>query len=262
MTADPGAVREDGRVNVDSQPHLVEIVAALKEITASITSAPALPEAVDDLVKATASILPPGVACAVTVISEGEPAAHTGGAVAVEIFDETRHAGGEGPALEAIRTRGIIASPDLTVEPRWQRWTAQALDRGVRAVLAYPFDVDGLTLGALTLYSPIAHAIERDVAVLAMLVADHASLLLRSRGRASNPVGPDGVSVQRAVGIVMAQRGCPPDQALRHLHEAATQLGVGLDVIAQRLVHTVADRGVASDRDALTERAPAGGPAT
>ncbi len=48
--------------------------------------------------------------------------------------------------------------------------------------------------------------------------------------------------MERAIGIVMAQRGCPPDQALRHLHEAATQLGVGLPAVAERLVRTVGSR--------------------
>jgi AmiR/NasT family two-component response regulator len=88
-----------------------------------------------------------------------------------------------------------------------------------------------------------------------MLVADHASLLLRVRMRqltqeerlsqftetqAGDP------SIERAIGIIMAQRGCPPEQALRHLHDAATQLGVGLPAVAERLVRTVSDRGAAT----------------
>jgi AmiR/NasT family two-component response regulator len=105
-------------------------------------------------------------------------------------------------------------------------------------------------LGALSLYARDAQPIPRDVAILAMLVADHASLLLRARMGHRERFGQvdDEVSIERAIGIVMAQRGCPPDQALQHLHEAATHLGVGLGVIAHRLVQTVADRDTVADR--------------
>jgi AmiR/NasT family two-component response regulator len=84
-----------------------------------------------------------------------------------------------------------------------------------------------------------------------MLLADHASMLLRARLRqlshdemlaSVNDVRSGDATLERAIGIIMAQRGCPPDQALRHLHEAATHLGVGLSAIAERLVRTVGDR--------------------
>ena len=63
----------------------------------------------------------------------------------------------------------------------------------------------------------------------------------------------------------MAQRGCPPEQALRHLHDASTHLGVGLPAVAERLVRSVCDRGsatstpstvVESDAPARTVRMP------
>jgi len=79
-------------VDVDSKPHLVEIVAALKEITARITSATALPEAIDDLLKVTADILPGHVQCGVTLISEGEPATFAATGLAPEVLDEAKHA--------------------------------------------------------------------------------------------------------------------------------------------------------------------------
>ena len=47
-----------------------------------------------------------------------------------------------------------------------------------------------------------------------------------------------------ALGIVLVKLGDPfgAEQALRHLHEAATHLGVGLPVVAERLVRTVTER--------------------
>jgi hypothetical protein len=239
------------RVDVDRQPHLVEIVAALKEITARITGATAVPEAITDLLKVTTDVLPRHVQCGMTLISEGEPATFASTSLPLALVDETQNAGGDGPCMEAIRTRDVVMSNDLADETRWPVWVALATRHGVRSVLSYPFDVDPLTLGALNLYADRPHALADEVPIIAMLVADHASLLLRVRmqqiaQRELPPPEGGGVphaEVERAVGIVMAQRGCPPAQALRHLHEAADKLGVGVPVVAERLVRTVSDRG-------------------
>jgi hypothetical protein len=238
-------------VDVDRQPHLVEIVAALKEITARITSAAGIPEAVTDMLKVTTDVLPRHVQCGMTLVSEGEPATFASTSLPMEVIDETQFAGGDGPCMEAIRTRDVVMSEDLADEGRWPAWTSLARRRGLWSVMSYPFDIDPLTLGALNLYGETPHALGADVPIVAMLVADHASLLLRVRMQQIGEPAPatdaagDDVTVERAVGIVMAQRGCPPSQALRHLHEAADKLGVGVPVVAERLVRTVSDRGVA-----------------
>lgn len=237
-------------MDVENQPHLIEIVAALKEITARITSATTLSEAVHDLTKVVAGILPPHVQCAVMMIGQGEPATFASAGAPVEILDESTYADGHGPSMESIRSRDIVLCQDLKHETRWLAWTALAQRHGVAGVLSYPFDVDTVTLGALNLYADRPDAFVGEVPIIAMLVADHASLLLRVRRRqfsqddlARVSEAPSGhTTVERAVGIVMAQRGCTPDQALRHLHDAATHLGVGLSAVAERLVKTVSDR--------------------
>jgi transcriptional regulator with GAF, ATPase, and Fis domain len=251
MPGHPAAGCEDGAVDVENQPHLVEIVAALKEITAQITSAASISEAVSDITKVVTGILPSSVQCGVMMIAQGEPATFASTGVSLELLDESTHSDGEGPAIEAIRSRDIVMSQDVENETRWPTWTALARSRKVASVLSYPFDVDTLTLGALNLYADQPGAFTGDIPIIAMLVADHASLLLRVRLRqltqedllartGDTPIGE--ATVERAVGIVMAQRGCPPDQALRHLHEAATHLGVGLPAVAERLVETVSAR--------------------
>ncbi len=242
-------------MDADSHPHLVEVAAALKEITARITSADALPQVVDDLIQTTATLLPTDIRCAVTLVRQGTPAFFSGAGLAEQVVDELRGTNEDGPCLEAIRTRTIVANHDLTVGDRWPQWSRVAVEHGVRAVLSYPFDVDAPMLGALGLYCGRPGAFDRHIPILAMLIADHAAMLLRIRLRQSTQddllaqvhnAPADGACLDRAIGIVMAQRGCPPEQALRHLHDAATHLGVGVAAVAERLVRTVADRGAAT----------------
>ena len=236
-------------VNVGNGPHLVEIVAALKEVTATLSSAMTLSEALGDLVKVTTDLLPTDVMCGVMLVSQGEPAAFAGTGIAEEVLDESRFADGDGPCMQALRHRDVVLAQCLDEEPRWPVWTATALRHGIQGVLAYPFDVDPSTLGTLTLYAGRCEALTGDAPLIAMLVADHASLLLRVRLRLraddTEPAELPDQMLERAIGIVMAQRGCPPDQALRHLQEAATHLGVGLASVAERLVRSVSDRGPA-----------------
>jgi GAF domain-containing protein len=238
-------------VSLDSQLHLVEIVAALKEITARIISAADMAEAVGDMLNVTAEVLPAHVQCGVTLIGHGEPATFAASGPLPNVLDE-QQTHGVGPGMEAIRSRAIVICEDLADEERWPEWSAMAREHGVRSVLSYPFDVDGPLLGALNLYAAKPFALTGDTPIIAMLVADHASLLLRARLRQTSrddllaqvhTAQTGDVAIERAIGIVMAQRGCPPDQALRHLHEAATHLGVSLTAVAERLVRTISDRG-------------------
>jgi hypothetical protein len=240
-------------VDLDNKSHLVEIVATLKEVTALISSATGLPDAAEGLAKAMSDIMPAHIRCGVTLICEGTPSVlASSSAVADEVLDETISCAGDGPCLSAIRARDIIVSHDLAAEKRWPVWTRLARQHGFSAVLCYPFDVDTYTLGSVNLYAEKVRSLNGDVPIVAMLVADHASLLLKVRRqqflqdeqllRAMAATEGDA-AVERAVGIVMAQRGCPPEQALRHLHDAATHLGADLAAVAQRLVHTVAERG-------------------
>jgi transcriptional regulator with GAF, ATPase, and Fis domain len=243
-------------VDVGNGPHLVEIIAALKEVTAALSTATTLPAALDDLIKVTTDLLPADIWCGAMLVSQGEPAVFAGSEPASTVLDEARHAESQGPMLDALRARDVVLAQCLDEESRWPAWRNAALGHGVHGVLAYPFDVDPHTLGALTLYAGRCQALSGNVPLIAMLVADHASLLLRVRLR---QLGQDVVSgqrtedpaamVERAVGIVMAQRGCPPEQALRHLHDASTHLGVGLPAVAERLVRSVSDRGSPSGRE-------------
>ena len=44
----------------------------------------------------------------------------------------------EGPCISAFEDKQLIGAEDLTEEPRWPLFSAAAVQRGVRAVLASP----------------------------------------------------------------------------------------------------------------------------
>src|SRR5262249_22023812 len=157
----------------------------------------------------TADLYPSDIWCGVMLVSQGEPTMFAGSGLAAVVLDEARHAEGEGPMLDALRARDVVMAQCLDEESRWPAWREAATGHGVHGVLAYPFDVDPHTLGALTLYAGRCQALVGDVPLIAMLVADHASLLLRVRLRQRDEDAAVGALVtddteavlERAVGI-------------------------------------------------------------
>jgi AmiR/NasT family two-component response regulator len=84
-----------------------------------------------------------------------------------------------------------------------------------------------------------------------MLVAEHAGPLLAVVLDRAGLAGvadelaealADGETVNRAIGIVMAQRSCSVQAALEVLRESAGRLRLPLSTVAERLVETVSRR--------------------
>src|SRR5699024_814714 len=103
-------------------------------------------------------------------------------------------------------------------------------------------------IGAINLYAESAGALTPRHQLTAMLLAEHAGLLLaatRDRERQAARAGQldtaslaDGV-VGQAVGVIMTQRGCPAPEALDVLRSAASSLDIPLREVAERLLLTV-----------------------
>jgi hypothetical protein len=162
-------------------------------------------------------------------------------------LDDLRH-GPDSPAMDAIRRREMILSDHLGRERRWPAWTLRARELGVHGVISAPVDVDEQVIGAINLYAGAGDLLTPGHQLTAMLLAEHAGLLLaavRDRARQAARAGEldstllgDGV-VGQAIGVIMTQRGCPAEEALDVLRSAASSLDIPLREVADRLVSTV-----------------------
>ncbi|MFI5911152.1 ANTAR domain-containing protein [Dactylosporangium sp. NPDC051541] len=231
--------------------HTVEFAAVLRQLTARLIASDDLDEALEDLVETAADLVAGACWCAVTLVRSGGPVT----AAASPGLPDTLLDTGAGPSMEAIRARDLILADDLALDDRWPSWRPQALAAGVKAVLAVPVDIDSHALGALTVYAAESGRFTTDVGLTTMLVAEHAGLLLSAvldRGRrasvheeltsALTEALTDGETVNRAVGIMMVQRGCSAEAALDVLRGTAARLGLPLTTVAERLVETVEQR--------------------
>jgi GAF domain-containing protein len=230
---------------------VVEIAALLRELTARLVASEDLDHALEALVTTTARAVPGRSWCGITLIRAGAPSTEAASSPLPAEVDEIQYRTGDGPALAAIRDREMVIVGDLRTETRWPRWCGVAAGNGVVGVLSMPLDIDDHVIGALNLYAGEPNAFSADVQLAAMLVAEHAGLLLATvldRGRLAGLAADladalaSGESVNRAVGIVMAQRGCRAEEALDVLLQASVTLHAPLHEVAGRLVSAIGSR--------------------
>jgi GAF domain-containing protein len=233
------------------QLHVVEIAALLRELTALVITNDDLDRALDALAATSARVAPGAAWCTITLIQAGAATtAGRSGPLPPDV-DGIQYRTGDGPCLAAIQGREMVVSDDLATETRWPAWRAAAVGHGIAGVLSVPLDIDDHVIGALSLYTAEPEMLPPDVQLGAMLVAEHAGLLLaavlergRLHGRAAhlNDALASGAEVNRAIGIVMAQRGCGAEEALEVLRQASDTLHAPLAEVADRLVRAIADR--------------------
>jgi GAF domain-containing protein len=234
----PRRARRVGRP-APAGPHAVELAGLLHELSVRLLAADGLGAALDCFAAFAAGALPGAVRCSVALIGEGEPLIRAGHGPAGERCDELGYATSTGPALEAARTRGLVTVADLTADPRWPQLAEPARADGVRSVVAIPLDVPRAEVGALSIYSVHPGEPAPELLVTAMALVSQAEVLLGElRRREVQSV--DG-TVDRAIGVIIAQRGCGVREAYDVLGETAQRLGLDRRAVADRLV-TVAAR--------------------
>lgn len=166
------------------------------------------------------------------------------------MIEDLQYALGEGPCVDAYRLGRPVFEPDLAepAEPRWQAFTAPALEAGVRAVFGFPMLVGTVRLGALNLWAdrpgPLTDDQHGDALVMAGIAAE-AVLALQAGSSGSLAADlEDGSNFQyvvhQAAGMTSVQLDVTVAEALVRLRANAfgnqRRLGdVAADVVSRHL---------------------------
>jgi hypothetical protein len=227
----PSVVFSDG-------PHPVELAGLLHELSAHLLSADNLPQALDRLAVFAAGAMPGVLRCSVALIAENTPLIVAGSGPAAQAFDDLQYEIGEGPGLDAARTRAVVTAQDLTVDARWPELTDCAQAEDIHAVAAIPLDIQRASVGSLSLYIARTDSIGPDLLLTAMALVSQAEVLLGELRR--REFLSEGAAVDRAAGVIIAQRGCGVQEAYDVLQDTAHRLGIDRRTVAERLVAVAA----------------------
>jgi len=168
-------------------------------------------------------------------------------------LDEIQLDLGEGPCWVAASTRRPVLEPDVrgSGDPAWPLARQAMHETGLGAVFAFPLVVAGLSLGAVDLYSrtarDISHQQVTDATSLTRIVARQ--VLRRALLAADDPQEDTGSwegrfsrrEVHQATGMVVAQMGIPPADALLVLRGHAFATGRSVRDVAEDVVGRVLD---------------------
>lgn len=238
----------DMPVDRPAPPDLVSTVGALQSL---LLASPTLDAFLTDVARLAADVVRPRGSCGITVRRDGRPLTVAGSDVRAGQLDEVQYGAGEGPSLETLATGAVLHVPDLTADPRWERYRPHALAHGVRCSVSYPLDVDGRTVGALNLYGFAVDAFDADTRqhaeTFAVQAAAALALVLRTIGLAEDGAQLEQALTSRsiidqAIGILMAQQRCTADQAFALLRMHSQNNNRKLRGIAAELIARVSGR--------------------
>ncbi len=167
-------------------------------------------------------------------------------------LDERQYESGYGPCIHAAATGTTIAIDDMAGETAYPDFAAQAVACGIKhsLAIALPVTLPGRT-AALNLYGSnapldqagrdLAHSFAGYAAVAltnaAVLDGALAEVQQMQAAMASRAV------IEQAKGIIMAKRGCTPEEAFDALRQVSNDSNLKLRDIAVDLVRNVKQTG-------------------
>ena len=157
------------------------------------------------------------------------------------VLEDGQEEAREGPCVDAVVHGELVASEDITLDPRWPRLAEVLAGSGIGGVLGVPIRLAGATMGALNVYVDRPHQWDQSdehalttfgellEAVLATaLFAEQRDTVVKQLQEALE----SRIIIERCVGFVMARDGLRAVDAFNLLRDLARP--------SRRKVHDIA----------------------
>jgi transcriptional regulator with GAF, ATPase, and Fis domain len=162
-----------------------------------------------------------------------------------QMVDGAQMLADEGPCVDAWRTASEIWSQDLHSDERWQRLAGHLAGTNVGGAVALPFGIGEKPVGTLNIYRDAGREVGPGLAEAAHLLSGAlAALVYEMETRAELETLAEQLStalksratIDLAKGIVMARRGCGPDEAFAHLVRISSTTNTKVRQVAADMV--------------------------
>lgn len=222
-----------------------DLDAALHQMAAVVLGEETVDAILDLLVSLAAAHIPGTAGASVSVMRTAGYETSNASSAEVHDIDVRQYETGQGPCVGAMRD-GVRYNVALAAERRrWPDFCAVAEAGGMRSMLSTPLRVRDRTLGALNLYSRAEGTYGLAEVAQAQTFADHAAVVLsnamayttaeKANGQLQEALVTRSV-IGQAQGLIMAARGCPPEEAFDVLREISQRSHRKLREVAQDVV--------------------------
>lgn len=158
--------------------------------------------------------------------------------------DRAQAAVGEGPAFDVLLDgTGTVQCADLAGDARWADFVPQALEVGVRSVLACELPITRNLRGSLSVYATKPEAFDSVAELVLPVFAARASIVLAYSDKLRNlrRAIDSRELIGQACGILMERHRMTAEQAFADLVAASQRHHVKVREIAQRMVDSGQD---------------------
>jgi GAF domain-containing protein len=221
---------------------------ALSELAGLLLSTTTFEDLVQGVAELTVRTIDSATTCGITLSQDGRVLTVGSADVLAAQLDEQQYEHHTGPCLEALKIGEVVEAVDLAEETRWGVYPAVAMGYGIRSVLSTPLIVNGESMGVLNLYGSTARAFSEVDRQLALLLAGQATIAITAALRHYDEITlsdhlraalSSRSIIDQAIGIVMAQQRCSPDDAFGLLRAVSQQRNIKLREVAANLVTAV-----------------------
>ena len=189
------------------------------------------------------------IAVGITVIRDGQPGTVASSDHRAADVDDAQYEVDAGPCLEAARTGKTVVVTNMSTDTRWPSVQERAMKAGLCSSMSRPLAGLAGAVGALNMYAgkPNNFSAE-DRAAAEQLAAEidaviAAAVRMSDRTEVSEQLEQaltSRATIDQAVGIVMAQSRCSPQEAFALLSSASQNRNLKLRDLAAELVGSVA----------------------
>ncbi|MDN4646429.1 GAF and ANTAR domain-containing protein [Arthrobacter sp. PsM3] len=189
-----------------------------------------------------------GIECGVTLQRRKKTMTVAGSSPRAVILDRIEQSLGDGPCIEALRTRSMVLLADVGTDPRWPAYQQQLGAQGVRSTLGVPLEIGADAAAALNFFAPGTGIFTQDIIAEASGFADLAGRSLRlavrigteqSRAADLKAAMEHRTSIDLACGVIMAQNRCSQEEAMGILTRVSSNRNQKLRDVASDILRNL-----------------------
>jgi GAF domain-containing protein len=231
-----------------SEDSFLPLGSALSELAGLLLSTETFEDLAQRVAELSVRTIGSATTCGITLAQNGRVLTVGSADALASQLDEQQYEHHTGPCLEALKIGEVVEAVDMACEDRWGVYPSVALGHGIRSVLSTPLIVNGSSVGVLNLYARDAHAFGDVDRQLALLLAGQATIAITAALRHYDEIAlsehlrtalSSRSVIDQAIGVVMAQQRCSPDEAFALLRAVSQRTNVKLREVATNLVAAI-----------------------
>lgn len=184
--------------------------------------------------------------CALTMYQHQHRGTVAGSSQEALVLDRIEQYLGQGPCLDALRTKTPVLLVDTAPDRRWHRYSARLSAAGCSSVAAIPVAVRETASSCLNFYAPMAGAFTKEATGEAALFAQIAgqALSLSFRTADAERLAEDlrsamesRTDIDLACGLIMGRNQCSQQEAYQFLIRASNTRNMKVHEVALKIIH-------------------------